>query len=83
MSLRAGPAGDHEGEDAGPSQQQRGEGEAAADASQHQQQHNPFGFPLSLVKRIMCLDPDVSRISGGHFPPRALQMHACALCQAT
>ena len=43
----------------------------------------PLAFRYPLVKRIMCLDPDVSRISGGHFPPRALQMHACALCQAT
>lgn len=23
----------------------------------------PFGFPTSLVKRIMCIDPDVSRVS--------------------
>ena len=24
---------------------------------------HPFGFPLTLVKRVMCLDPDVSRVS--------------------
>ena len=24
---------------------------------------NPFGFPLSLVKRVMCMDSEVTRIS--------------------
>ena len=24
---------------------------------------NPFGFPLSLVKRVMCMDSEVARIS--------------------
>ena len=56
-----GPAGE-EGEEAGPSQQATAAGE-----EQQQQQQNPFGFPLSLVKRIMCMDPDVARISGAAF----------------
>ena len=25
---------------------------------------NPFGFPLSLVTRVMGLDPEVARVSG-------------------
>lgn len=48
---------------------QQAEGE---DGEQEGEQHpdtqhnaNPFGFPLSLIKRIMCLDPEVTRISGG------------------
>ena len=39
------------------------EGEQQPDA---QQNTNPFGFPLSLIKRITCLDPEVARISGEH-----------------
>lgn len=46
-----------------------GEDNADADADAQQQPdalHNshPFGFPLSLVKRVMCMDPEVVRISG-------------------
>ena len=33
---------------------------------------NPFGFPLSLVNRIMCMDPDVTRISGAKLISAAL-----------
>ncbi|CAL8461902.1 g1433 [Coccomyxa elongata] len=51
-----------------PEAGQQAEGE---DGEQEGEQHldtqhnaNPFGFPLSLIKRIMCLDPEVTRISG-------------------
>lgn len=46
---------DTEGGNAGTENEQRAEQEANP---------NPFGFPLSLVKRVMCLDPEVVRVSG-------------------
>lgn len=36
--------------------------EAPPQPKHHQQQH-PFGFPLSLVKKLACLDPEVDRIA--------------------
>ena len=68
------------GEEAGCSQQEdKAEAlPAATEAPCHNQ--NPFGFPLSLVKRIMCMDPDVTRISGAHtnrFDALHIQWH-CA-----
>ncbi len=48
------------GEDAeGGSPGKENEQRAEQDANAH-----PFGFPLSLVKRVMCLDPEVVRVSG-------------------
>ena len=49
-------AGDgSEGGSPGKENEHRAEQEANA---------HPFGFPLSLVKRVMCLDPEVVRVSG-------------------
>ena len=44
-----------DGSSPGKENEQRAEQEANA---------HPFGFPLSLVKRVMCLDPEVVRVSG-------------------
>ena len=47
--------GDAEGGSPGKENEQSAEQEANP---------NPFGFPLSLVKRVMCMDPEVLRVSG-------------------
>ena len=39
-----------------------GDGDADAHADAGHAAH-PFGFPLTLIKRVMCLDPDVSRVT--------------------
>lgn len=65
-------AGDMAASGDGPSSSGRGDGqeavgcEAEAADAQVDPNHNPnpFGLPLTLVKRIMCLDPDVARVSG-------------------
>ena len=50
------PSAGEGGEDGGGSSPgKEGEEKAEQDANP-----NPFGFPLSLVKRVMCLDPEVS-----------------------
>ena len=45
-----------EGEDAEKQADQSAEQDPSANP-------NPFGFPLSLVKRVMCMDSEVARIS--------------------
>ena len=65
-------AGDMAASGDGPSSSGRGDAqeaagwEAGAADAQVDSNHNPnpFGVPLTLVKRIMCLDPDVARVSG-------------------
>ncbi len=54
----AGEAPERAGGEAGPA----GTGDAEPPADPGATAH-PFGFPLTLIKRVMCLDPDVSRVS--------------------
>ncbi len=60
---------DLEHADAGPSAAEVGAegGSPGKENEQRAEQEantHPFGFPLSLVKRVMCLDPEVVRVSG-------------------
>ena len=50
-------AGEGEEDGGGSSPGKEGEEKAEQDANANP---NPFKFPLSLVKRVMCLDPEVS-----------------------
>jgi hypothetical protein len=50
-------AGEGEEDGGGSSPGKEGKEKAEQDANANP---NPFGFPLSLVKRVMCLDPEVS-----------------------
>jgi hypothetical protein len=43
---------------------QADQGEGARQQPDHALNSHPFGFPLSLVKRVMCMDPEVLRVSG-------------------
>ena len=52
--------------DAGEGASEGGDAEKQVDQSAEQDplvNPHPFGFPLSLVKRVMCMDGEVARIS--------------------